>query len=178
MPDSGTDLRKACEERLRALLPDDERVVAVGTTETRADLQGDISTAGRWRFLVITQRRVVHADWGRDGAPHEEIVFEKVAGWADGEQYHRYAMTLEHPPLARRVRVPAHRFLWFRWGTRVVDVDKTETSFVFSHRDTAAAQALRELLERHNHPPGSLELEEKTRSERTAGSPIELVRKN
>jgi hypothetical protein len=172
MSSPGTNLRKVCEKRLRALLPEDEPVIAVGTAETRRDLEGDIAEAGRWTFLVVTEHRVVHADWGRHSAPHEEIVFDDVATWADGHQYHRYAMTIEHPPLPRLERGPAHQFLWFRWGRKLVEHNRGETNLVFSHSDTAAAKALRNALLSLERPHGSLELEERTRAERTAGSHI------
>lgn len=175
MSGPGTELREACEKRLRALLPEDEAVIAVGTAETRRNLEGDISTAGRWTFLVVTGHRLVHADWGHgENAPHEEIVFDDVARWADGEQYHRYAVTIEYPPVARLERSPGHHFLWFRWGRKVVEHSRGETNLVFSHRDTAAAKTLRNRLESHERPHGSLELEERTRAERTEGSRFEL----
>ncbi len=174
MTTAGQDMRKDCEARLRGLVRDDERVVAVGTADEFPPASGDFSSQGSWRFLVVTTDRLLFADWSEPHQPHEEITFDEVTRWADGTQYHRYVMTLNHPVITRKKRVPAHRLLWFQWGSVLEPRSRTQTTLRFSHRDTDAAGALRVALYERKIPHESLMLPEVSREERTRGSHVEL----
>jgi len=59
---------------------------------------------------------------------------------------HRYAIALEHRPIRRSWRVPAHRFLGFEWGNAVEDLSFARTELAFSRQDTEAAIAPRDQL--------------------------------
>ena len=63
---------------------------------------------------------------------------------------HRYAITLDHPPLVRLHHVPAHRSLIFRWGNAERLDEFTRTRLAFSRMDTSAAIALRAELARRS----------------------------
>jgi hypothetical protein len=62
---------------------------------------------------------------------------------SERSQRHRYAIDLEHHPLTRSHRAPAHRFLTFEWGNSVAASAFAHTELAFSRRDTGAAEALR-----------------------------------
>lgn len=171
---AGQDMRKDCEARLRALVRDDERVVAVGTADELPQASGDLSSSGSWRFLVVTTERLLFADWSKPDQPHEQIAFDEVDRWADGTQYHRYVITLNHPAISREERVPAHRLLWLEWGNTFEARSRTQTTLRFSHRDTDAGSALRAALKERKIPHEPLMLPEVSREERTRGSHAEL----
>lgn len=171
---SGQRMRRECEARLRALAGEGEEVVAVGTADEFAEPSGDLGVQGHWRFLVVTNRRLLFADWSTSDAPHEEIAFGEVPWWADGTQYHRYVVTLAHPPLSRNEWAPAHRFLGMEWGNAYKPRRRTQTALRFSHRDTAAAKALRHALHERGVPHEALTLTEIPREERIRGSRVEL----
>jgi hypothetical protein len=166
----GQQMRKECDARLRALVSADEQVLAVGTADEFREPQGDLGVQGQWRFLLVTSSTLLFANWAKPDAPHEEITFDEVTRWADGTQYHRYVITLTHPPMTRQEHVPAHRVLWFAWGNAFEIRTRTTTTVRFSHRGTAAAKALRAALEERRIAHHSLVLEEVSREERTRGS--------
>lgn len=167
-------MRKECETRLRRLVPADEQVIAVGTADEFLEPTGDLGVQGQWRFLLVTSERLLLADWSKPDRPHEDIAFDEVVRWADELQYHRYAMTLSHPPLIRHELVPAHRFLWFAWGNASEPWTRTTTTLRFSHRETATARALRAALEDRHVLHEALLLNEVSREERTRGSHVQL----
>lgn len=171
----GQRMRKECETRLRQLVTADERIVAVGTADEFPEPTGDLGVQGRWRFLLVTSERLLFADWSKPDRPHEDITFDEVARWADGVQYHRYAITMTHPPLTRDEFVSAHRFLWFKWGDASKPGSRSSTTLRFSHRDTAAAKSLRAALEQRHVPHETLLLKEVSREERTRGSHVTLT---
>jgi hypothetical protein len=139
---SGQQMKNDCEARLRASIADEEPVVAVGTADEFPQASGDLGVQGHWRFLLVTTRRLLFADWSKPDAPHEEIAFNAVAEWSDGTQYHRYVMTLKHPPMTREEWVPARKFLWFEWGNAAAPRTRTTTT----PSGSAAAKAARPTL--------------------------------
>lgn len=175
--DPGTRMKKECEARLRALVPADEPVVAVGTAEELPSLGPEIGSGGGWTFIVVTSARVLFASWGTSQEPPEEIHLDEVTGWATGTQYNREALVLAHPPMTRRQRAPAHKVLWFEWGNTEEDVTRTQTIFRFSRPDTQVAKALHAALMARNAPYEQLRFEERTREERTRGSHVTLYAK-
>ena len=163
-------MKEECEARLRRLVTANERVLAVGTADEFKEPRGDLGVQGRFRFLVVTNGRLLFANWARPRASHEEIRWDDVTGWADGTQYHRYVMTLRHPPMTRLEKETAHKFLWIQWGTSLRPHTRSTTTLRFSQRHTDAANALRAQLEEIAIPHRKILLEEPSRSERTARS--------
>lgn len=159
----GPRLKRECDERLRSLVRAGERVLARGTaSELRAlDDQG----SGEWRYLLVTDERVLSAHWGHPERPHEDLALQAVMAWADGAQCHRYLVRLTHVPMTR----PQEGLTLF--GRRSVrDVTRTSTVLRFSRRDTAVASALRAAFSDRGVPHIHLALPERTRDERTRGS--------
>jgi hypothetical protein len=131
----------ACDAVLRSHRDPDERVLAVGRCED-ITIRGSIDSPG-WTYLMITNARlrwVPHADLRFEAA----LAFRSVTAARERSSKHRYAIALEHAPLTRTHWAPAHRFLTFEWGNRVVATSLTRTVLAFSRRDTEAAIALRD----------------------------------
>ena len=171
----GARMKKDCEARLRRLA-DGETILALGTAEELQEIGAELGSGGGWTFVVLTSRRLLFANWARPDQPHREIALDEVSAWADGTQYHSYALVLTHPPKVRRQHAPAHRFLWFAWGNAQVDRGHTTTIFRFSRRDTEAATALRSVLEHRRLGHEVLHFKEVSRAERTRGS-VDLYRR-
>jgi len=137
---------ESCEADLRARLEPDERVVAVGRCEDVTD-RGSVEGGAGWTFVMVTDR---HLRW----VPGVSLRFETAVDLDDVtdalEQIsaHRYAMTMHHAPVRALRRVPAHRFMTFRWGNATAVLTMRRTRLAFSRRDTEAARALREQLAR------------------------------
>jgi len=134
------DRLDACDAALRTHLDSDERVLAVGRCED-ITIRGSIDSPG-WTYLMITNARL---RWVPDADPNFEaaLAFSSVTAARERSSKHRYAIVLEHSPLTRSHWAPAHRFLTFEWGNRVVATPLTRTVLAFSRRDTDAAIALR-----------------------------------
>lgn len=169
-------MKEACEARLRALIPRQEPVVAVGTAEELKALETDVGSGGGWTFLVVTTSRLLFARWDHSDGPVGEIAFEDAGSWADGHQYNCYVVVVSHPPLIRRERVAAHRFLWLKWGVTHADVARSATILRFSRPGTKAAQALRSALESRGVTHETLRFRERSRAERTRGSHVAATR--
>jgi hypothetical protein len=137
---------ESCEADLRARLEPDEHVVAVGRCKDVTD-RGSVEGGAGWTFVMVTDRRL---RW----VPGVSLRFETAVALDDVTQAfeqtsaHRYAMTLHHSPVRARRRVPAHRFMTFRWGNATAVLTLSRTRLAFSRRDTGAARALREQLAR------------------------------
>jgi hypothetical protein len=134
-----------CDAYLRERLEPDERVVAIGRCEDiTARLGIDRGGAG-WTFVMVTDRSL---RW----VPHVDLRFEArldLAGVTSATERvvaHRYAIALEHSPIWRPWRVPAHRFLRFEWGNVIEVLSFGRTELAFSRRETEAAVALGEQL--------------------------------
>lgn len=141
----------------------------MGTAGEFRDGTEDFSPQGHGLFLVVTSQRLLMTEYSDDAA-NEAIPFDELLAWADGSQYHRYVVTLSHPPMHRNERVPAHRFLWIEWGTASKPRTRETTTLRFSHGGTAAAMALRGALESSAADHRALTLIEVPRRERTKGS--------
>ncbi len=120
---------------LRALVEPGETILAAGP-------QG-----------IVTDRRVLfgwHLHWPPhvDEWMHDTLAFDEVTGWSEGRRHdYRPLLRLEHTSHPRLVWVPAHRFLWYRWGNAVGEVSVTETTFAFSRRQDPVLHALKARLE-------------------------------
>jgi len=138
---------ESCEADFRARLDPDEHVVAVGRCEDITDRGGVDQGGAGWTFVMVTDR---HLRW----VPGVSLRFETAVDLDDVtdalEQIsaHRYAMTMHHAPVRALRRVPAHRFMTFRWGNATAVLTMRRTRLAFSRRDTEAARALREQLAR------------------------------
>lgn len=134
-----------CDADLRRHLDPDEQIVATGRCE-------DITERGgpepRRRWLDIGDGHGSKVRW----VPHVDLRFEAsldlddVTGVSERLVGHRYAITLEHPSIARLRSVPAHQFLMFEWGNAVEKRPLARTVLALNRRDTEAACALREQL--------------------------------
>jgi hypothetical protein len=146
---------------LRAALDADEEVVARG-------LASEYRSGGN-EYLLVTARRLL---WVPVGLPRwgAELDLDDVAAWAEGTQYHRWGLLLKHRPIERLAHAPEHRVLWWAWGDTEELRRQEETRFMFSRRDTDAAVAIRDQLERRDvkilEP---LNFEELPREERAGG---------
>jgi hypothetical protein len=167
-------MKKECEARLRALLPAEEPVLAVGTATELLSLGPEVGSGGGGTFVVVTPVRLLFAPWASPHEAPEEIRFDEVTRWASGTQYNCKAVVLTHPPLKRRHRVPAHRFLWFRWGDAETEVTRTETILRFSRPDTRVAKAVASSLSLRSIVHEQLRFEERARDVRTRGSQTRL----
>jgi hypothetical protein len=141
------DLLDACDVELRGHLEADEHVLAIGRCQDITE-RGSIELGGAaLTFIMVTDRRL---RW----VPYASLEFEaslvldQVTAVSERSLRHRYAVALDHGPLARPHTVPAHRFLRFEWGDAVVTTPLTRTELAFSRRDTKAAQTLREQVAR------------------------------
>jgi hypothetical protein len=64
---------------------------------------------------------------------------DDVTGVSEEVEGHRYAIALEHHPVRRLHWVPAHTFLWFRWGNDERIGEFRRTRLAFSRPNTAVA---------------------------------------
>lgn len=165
-------MKRACETRLRGLVPRTEPIIAVGTAEELHKLGPDIGSGGGWTFVVVTSDRVLFAPWGSPEKPHETITLGEVTHWAHGNQYNCHVLVLTHPPMTRRELVAAHRVLWIKWGDVEASVTGTQTIFRFSRPQTEAAKAMRAALEERNVPHELFRFRERSRAERTRGAHV------
>ena len=170
-------MKRACETRLRSLVPREETIVAVGTAEELRELGHDIGSGGGWTFVVVTVERLLFARWGSPGKPHECIRLDEVTRWAHGSQYNCHVIVLGHPPMTRKEWVAAHRVLWFKWGDVEAKVTRTQTIFRFSRPETEAAKAIRAAMNEKSVPYELLQFKERSRQERTRGSHVVLRRR-
>ena len=141
------DLLDACDAALRSRLDAGEHVLAIGRCQDITE-RGSIEQGGAaLTFIMVTDRRL---RW----VPYASLEFEaslvlgQVTAVSERSLRHRYAIAIDHGPLARPHTVPAHRFLRFQWGDTVVTTPLIRTELAFSRRDTKAAQALREQVSR------------------------------
>lgn len=146
---------------LESVLEPDERVVARRPDHPFVTDRRILDA----RRLVLPPRR---GEWVLDAVP-----FGEVTGWAPGERHdHRPIIKLEHHRRTRIDRVPANRFLWFRWGNAEGPITYTTTSFSFGRSTNPVLLAMRTELERRRIPQGPAFVIRPagTREERTKGS--------
>jgi hypothetical protein len=158
---------------LREDLGEGEVVVAIGRCEDITDGRGGIHAGGAASTFVMVTDRALR--W----VPHahlefrSEVAFDAVTRATEHSEGHRYAVAVDHPPLAVRRVVPAHRFLMFQWGDAVRSVTLNRTELAFSRRGTKAAEALQRALASRDVPMGSIVTRPPPRRE---GSPLRQVR--
>ncbi len=162
-------LSDRAREVLGSALEDDEDVLAWG----RADHLLDISEApggSGYTFLGITATRIVWTSLLQPRSP-SILLFSSLVSWSAGDYLQRWVVALRHAPVRRPEHVPRRRFLRWEWGNAEVLVERTETIFEFSRRETAAARRLRERLQVLIGPEDApLSFRPGTREARTAGS--------
>jgi hypothetical protein len=161
------DRLDACEEDLRGRLEPDERVIAVGRAED-ITLRGDIDAGGAgWTFVMVTDR---HLRWVPDRRLQHatSVDLDDVTEALDQTSAHRYAITLHHAKTRALRNVPAHRFLWFRWGNAEAVRALGTTRLAFSRRDTDAAAALRGQLAHRGIVPKTIPSPQRRRPDRRA----------
>jgi hypothetical protein len=101
---------------------------------------------------LVTDRRIL---WARrlHYSPTGEWVcdsleFAQIKEWTLGRQHDgRPIMRLEHAPVQRIERVPAHHFLWFRWGDAEAAVTHDATLLRFGRASNPVLIALIRSLE-------------------------------
>src|SRR5918996_754796 len=134
---------------LVARLEPGERVRARGRTFEPGDALGfDLATviSGPGCAVVVTERRVLWV--GRDDQRWvRSLRLDLVSSYTEITQAHRYALALDHQRIDRLQWVPAHRLLWWSWGTAEAVRFVTSSVLAFSRRDTEAARAIRSRLQ-------------------------------
>jgi hypothetical protein len=112
---------------------------------------GETILAAGWQGIV-TDRRLLFG-WELHGSrvgewTHDALAFDEITGWSEGRRHDvRPLLRLEHPVHRRLDWVPAHRFLWFRWGNATGERPYEETTFAFGSRRSPVLLALKERLE-------------------------------
>jgi hypothetical protein len=138
------------DRRLTSKREPGETVLARGRfDEPSHDPRADLPTGGH-AHLVVTDRTILWTARLGDTS----LALSTVTGFTEITQFQRYAIDLRHVPVERSEWVPAHRLLWWRWGNAEVLVQASETTFVFSHRETKAARAIRDRLTELGVPSG------------------------
>ncbi len=139
----------ACEVAIRSHLDADEDILAVGRCEDLSEGRKFSGGAG-WTYIMVTNKTL---RW----APHADPRFEAslqfddvtaVSETSDGP----YAVAMQHVSISRPRWARAHRGESPDPDTPVTTISTTRTELSFSRRDTQAAVALREQLERYIAP--------------------------
>jgi hypothetical protein len=133
-----------------------EQVLARGRAfEARDALRFDLSTviSGPGCAVAVTERCALWVSrdderWVRS------LPFALVTSYTEITQAHRYALALDHRRIERLQWVPAHRLLWWSWGTAEAARPATSSVLAFSRRDTKAARAIRSRLQAIGVPAG------------------------
>ncbi|TMK85053.1 MAG: hypothetical protein E6G40_11040 [Actinobacteria bacterium] len=118
---------------------------------TQIDPGESILAAGRQGF--VTDRRILFGwklDFGSHAGEwtHDSLTFGEVVRWSRGRRHDdRPMLRIEHPTHWRLEWVPAHRFLWFRWGNETGEVAHRKTTFSFSSRRDPVFWELSERLQ-------------------------------
>jgi hypothetical protein len=133
-----------------------ERVLARGRAFEPGDpLRFDLSMVigGPGCAVAVTERRVLWV--GRDDQRWvRSLPFALVRFYTEITQAHRYALALDHQRIDRVWWVPAHRLLWWSWGTAEAVRPVASSVLAFSRRDTKAARAIRSRLQAIGVPAG------------------------
>jgi hypothetical protein len=122
-------------------------------TYLRAQIESGETTLAVGPQAVITDRRLLFG-WRLNWPPragewtHDALAFDEITVWREGRRHDdRPLLRLEHPSHGRLGWVPAHRFLWFRWGNATGQISHEETTFSFASRRDPIFRAMRERLE-------------------------------
>lgn len=156
------------EEHLRCKLESEHALRA----SLAADEQPVAMTVRAWGGAsMVTDRRFAFAPPGRRGSPStESFPFDRIDAWHLGWMHdERPFVVLRHPPRMCVEWVPAHRFLWFRWGNATAPVPRAETRVSFPRKRDPVFLALVGELRR------LAIAEEPTRIERPAGTREERI---
>src|SRR5437588_7072656 len=97
-------------------------------TYLRAQVEPGETILASGQQAVVTDQRILFA-WRLNWPPHQDewthdaIAFGEITQWSEGRRHdERPLLRLEHPAHRRLEWVPAHRFLWFRWGNATGEV--------------------------------------------------------
>jgi hypothetical protein len=132
---------EARDRALRSQLEPDERVIAAGPNVLLTD-QRIVFTSLLRGDRVTTQRDT-----------RDSLAFDELTGWAPGKWHDgRPLLCLEHVPHTRIERIPAHRFLWFRWGNATGPVVHRQTTLPFNRDSDPELLALVERLRTQRIP--------------------------
>ncbi|HJP64727.1 MAG TPA: hypothetical protein VKA30_00320 [Actinomycetota bacterium] len=151
-PPVGGRLRERID-LLLSLTESDEKVLAEGGATVSDHLVDDrlLQSGAAGSAIVVTDRRIRWTGGYREAAVRS-LAFDSVSASAEVRYVHRFGLQLDHDPVERIVWVPAHRFLWWRWGNAEAVRSIPATLFVFNGQNTKAAVALREQLRRWRVP--------------------------
>jgi hypothetical protein len=164
--------REEIESRL-LVTAGDAKVLAKGRLYEQEALGDEIHITGPGSSVFVTGDEIL---WSGLRGDVRRLPFEGVTGYSEAEQYHRYALLLEHGEAEFIERVPARRVLWWKWGNKREPRSRIETCLGFSRRDTDVAAAIRSELARRNIGPGlPIQMPQPTRAERTAESEAMLL---
>jgi hypothetical protein len=139
--DSGSERAHRGASRLAAELGPAEPMAAEGTAHWWQRERAEFHA-----YLLVTPERIL---WTDDFGPSPvwTLPFTLMTGYLEEYQTHRYILRLMHSPVERLEHGNRWRFLWWTWGNADRRYRRTETTFMFSRRDTEAAGALRRELE-------------------------------
>jgi hypothetical protein len=140
--DSGPEGSRPGAARLNAELGPAESMVAEGTAHWWQREGAEFHA-----YLLVTPERILWTD-DLGPSPVWTLPFALMTGYLEEYQTHRYILRLVHSPLERLEHAPSHRFLWWSWGNAEHPQIRTRTTFMFSRRDTGAAEAIRHQLSR------------------------------
>ena len=142
------------------------KVLAKGRLYEQKALGDEIHISGPGSSVVVTGEEIL---WSGPRGNIRRLPLAGVTGYSEAEQYHRYALLLEHSEVEFVERVPARKVLWWKWGNKGEPRSRVRTCLGFSRRDTDVAAAIRSELARRNIRPGPpIEMPQPTRAERTA----------
>lgn len=146
---------RRCMDWLVARLEPNERILARGRAYEPLrwgglDLTAVVSPGCP---VVVTERRTLWVDGG-DERWMRSLPFALVRFYTEIIQGHRYALALAHEGIECLQWEPAHRFLGWSWGNAAAIRRVTASVLAFSHRDTDAAQAIRDQLHARGVPAG------------------------
>jgi len=153
---------------IASVLDGDEHVLAAG--------RDPAAVTGTRMILAWTLMRPPRTgEWTGDS-----VRFDEIISWRRGQTHdERPVVAMTHPEHRRMGRVPAHRFLWFRWESAEAPVPHRSTRFTFvSSRDPLYA-AVVDGLRRAGTPEGEPFREQPpgTRAHRIARSRGVLTRR-
>jgi hypothetical protein len=161
------------------------RYLAARDAALRSQLEPDETVAAAGPFVLLTDQRVVFTvvlEEPRAGRRDvlDALGFDDLLSWSRGRLHDRRPLLrLDHMPHTRIERIPAHRFLWFRWGNATGPVVHGQTTLPFNRDSDPEFLALVERLRTQRiperepfevRPPG-------TRSERLGPSVAYLERR-
>lgn len=133
------------------------------------------SVTGPGNPVLVTDQRTL---WMVRSDPRwlRELPFSEVSAYIEVKHGHRYGLFFEHSPMERLEWVPAHRFFLWSWGNAEAVLLVDRSFLAFSHRNTAAARAIRAQLKTRgvpHHEPVELPKDPQARNKGTAFAILE-----